>query len=123
MRRSIVTALRYISLAEATTFLVLLLATALKYSGPKNEIGVQIMGPIHGVLFLAYVVAGVLVGVRRHWRWTRTLVLLVAGVLPFAPFVVERTWLRQQELADASAAQRVATPSKASTAGPTSSTR
>lgn len=99
MRPSLITALRYVSLAEATSFLILLVATTLKYSGPREEIGVQIMGPIHGGLFLAYVGLALVVAVRRRWDVVRTLVVLAAGVLPFAPFVVERTWLRTEERA------------------------
>jgi len=96
----LVTALRYVSIAEATSFLVLLVATAVKYFGPQDERGVQILGPIHGALFLAYVALAVVVAVRRRWRPLRTLLVLAAAVLPVAPFIVERTWLREEERAE-----------------------
>ena len=47
--------MRWIALAEATTFLALLVASVIKRTA-DNEIGVQILGPIHGPLFIAYVV-------------------------------------------------------------------
>ncbi|MEV4256445.1 DUF3817 domain-containing protein [Spirillospora sp. NPDC049652] len=90
----IVKTLRIVSVAEAVSFLVLLLvAMPVKYIGDEPA-GVQIMGPIHGVLFLAYV-ALVLAGRRAvGWDNKRTLLALIASVLPVAPFFVERNWLR-----------------------------
>lgn len=101
MPRNPVTALRWVSLAEATSFLVLLVATLAKYAGPKDEIGVQVIGPVHGVLFLCYVGLALVVAVRRRWSPVRTVLVLAASALPVMPFLVERTWLRQQERADA----------------------
>ena len=101
MPRSSLTALRYLSIAEATSFLVLLVASALKRWGPQDELGVQIIGPIHGALFIAYVGLALFVAVRRRWRPRRTLVVLAASVLPVAPFILERTWLREEERAEA----------------------
>ena len=50
----IVRAFRVVSIAEATSFLVLLLiAMPLKY-GADLPVAVQVMGPIHGILFLGY---------------------------------------------------------------------
>ena len=101
MPRSSLTALRYVSIAEATSFLVLLVAAVLKRWGPQDELGVQVMGPIHGALFIAYVGLALFVAVRRRWRPRRTLVVLAASVLPVAPFILERTWLREEERAEA----------------------
>jgi len=89
-----VKALRLVSLAEATSFLVLLLvAMPLKYAAGA-PIAVQIMGPIHGVLFLAYVGLVLLGREVLGWDGRRTALALGAGVLPFAPYAVERSWLR-----------------------------
>jgi integral membrane protein len=40
---------RYVALAEATSFLALLAAAVIKRTS-DNEIGVQVLGPIHGAL-------------------------------------------------------------------------
>lgn len=85
---------RYVSIAEAVSFLVLLLiAMPLKY-GADTPAGVQVMGPTHGVLFMAYV--GLVFVVRDGLRWDlrRTVLALAAGVLPIAPFFVEHYWAR-----------------------------
>jgi integral membrane protein len=96
----IVRALRYVSLGEATSFLVLLLiAMPLKYGADLPQ-AVQVMGPVHGVLFLAYV--GLVVAARESLGWDlrRTVLALIAGVLPVAPFLVERYWLKRAEAVD-----------------------
>ncbi|WP_018500142.1 DUF3817 domain-containing protein [Parafrankia discariae] len=87
-------AARAVSLAEATSFLLLLIATAVKY-GADHEIGVKILGPVHGGLFIAYCLLVLYVGSLRRWPVRRTLLALGASVLPVAPFFVERHWLRE----------------------------
>ena len=82
---------RYVALAEATSFLILLVAAVIKRTSDAPE-GVEIMGPIHGILFLAYVV--IALNVRSIARWTgqQTVGVLIGAVLPFGGFVVDR-WL------------------------------
>lgn len=90
----IIRAFRIVSIAEAVSFLVLLLiAMPLKYMGDAPA-AVQITGPIHGILFLAYV--GLVFFVREQLRWDpkRTVLALGASVLPVAPFLVEHFWAR-----------------------------
>ncbi|GAA2422538.1 hypothetical protein GCM10010191_37920 [Actinomadura vinacea] len=93
----IVRALRIVSIAEAVSFLVLLLiAMPFKYMADTPQL-VQLVGPIHGVLFLAYV-ALVLVGRgAMGWNAARTVLALIASVLPVAPLLVERRWIKPAE--------------------------
>ncbi|WP_250282127.1 MULTISPECIES: DUF3817 domain-containing protein [unclassified Frankia] len=86
-------AARLISIAEATSFLLLLAATVIKHTADHPG-GVRVLGPIHGVLFLAYCALIVAVATTRHWATRRTLLALGASVLPVAPYFVERRWLR-----------------------------
>jgi integral membrane protein len=86
--------LRYVSIAEATSFLILLLCSVLKRT-VEFEAGVQVMGPIHGVLFLAFVALVFMVRGPLGWDVKRTVLALIASVLPFAPYFVERSWLRE----------------------------
>ncbi|WP_433474111.1 DUF3817 domain-containing protein [Spirillospora sp. CA-142024] len=86
---------RFVSVAEAVSFLLLLLvAMPLKY-GADAPAGVQLMGPVHGTLFLAYVALVFLVREQLRWDVRRTVLALGAGVLPVAPFFVERHWTRR----------------------------
>lgn len=83
--------LRYVALLEAASFLALLVATYIKYEGDA-EVGVQILGPIHGILFVAYVLIALLVARAVRWSVLTTLLVLLGAVVPFGGFVVDR-WL------------------------------
>ncbi|WP_067452988.1 DUF3817 domain-containing protein [Actinomadura macra] len=99
----IVRAFRIVSIAEAVSFLVLLLiAMPLKYMADA-PVAVQIMGPTHGVLFIAY--TGMVFFVREQLRWDikRTVLALAAGVLPVAPFFVEHHWAKPAPAGEAPA--------------------
>lgn len=82
---------RYVALAEAVSFLVLLVATVVKHTQDAPG-GVEVMGPIHGGLFIAYVVIALGVRGPAGWSAKATLGVLVGAVLPFGGFVVDR-WL------------------------------
>ena len=81
---------RLSAIAEACSWLGLLVGMFFKYVVVGNDIGVQIFGPIHGALFVAYVVVSLVV--FRPLRWeARTLVLaLVASIPPLATLWFER---------------------------------
>src|SRR4051794_32716032 len=57
---------RRLAVIEATSFLLLLAATVVKYSADR-PIGVSILGPIHGLLFLAYVYLALQLRVSEDW--------------------------------------------------------
>jgi integral membrane protein len=87
--------LRVFSVLEAVTFLVLVfIAVPVKYAGDNPKM-VQVMGPVHGVFFIFYVLSLFQVRKALSWPTVLTVKVLVAAVIPFAPFWVER-WLRTQ---------------------------
>lgn len=88
-------AFRQIALAEATTFLALLVAAAIKRTG-GGEMGVQILGPIHGALFIAYVIVALNLRPKEDWSAKVTFWILVGAVLPFGGYVVD-WWLLRDE--------------------------
>jgi integral membrane protein len=84
-------ALRVVAAVEAISWLALIVATIVKYStDPHKQLGVQIMGPIHGVLFLIYV--GLTLEVRRRLDWDgrTTLIVLADSILPGGGFLAAR---------------------------------
>jgi integral membrane protein len=83
--------MRIVALLEATSFLALLVATYIKYSDDAPG-GVEILGPIHGVLFLAYVFLALTLRASAGWSNPTTLLVLLGAVLPFGGYVVDR-WL------------------------------
>lgn len=80
-------ALRQVALLETCSFAVLLVCSVLKRTTSLNA--VPVMGPVHGVLFLALV--GLVLQQREALGWSglRTLLVLTIGS-PFAHFVVRR---------------------------------
>jgi integral membrane protein len=81
---------RACAIAEACSWVGLLIGMFVKYVVVFDDIGVRIFGPIHGGLFLAYLVVAVVA--HRALRWDgRTLVLaLIASVPPLATLWFER---------------------------------
>ena len=96
MKRSRVTQLRIIGIAEGISFLVLLLiAMPLKYySGMPMP--VKIVGWLHGVLFMAYIAAVLLAIKAMQWSWFSVLIALAASLIPIGTFVLDRTWKRRE---------------------------
>lgn len=84
------------ALAEATSFLALLVATYVKY-GHGQPIGVQVLGPLHGLLFIAYVLLALKLASPLGWSMRTTAMVLVGAVLPFGGYVVDR-WLARRPL-------------------------
>lgn len=88
--------MRYIALAEATSFIALLIASVIKRTG-GSELGVQILGPIHGALFIAYVVIALNLRPRVGWSGKTTFWVLVGAVIPFGGYVVDWWLLRERD--------------------------
>ena len=87
----VVRAFKVLAVVEALSWLILIVATVVKYATtPHKQLAVQIMGPVHGVLFLAYV--GLVFVVRRRIDWgaRATGIVLLDSILPFGGFVVAR---------------------------------
>lgn len=97
MNRTLVRLFVLAAIAEAGSWLALLVGMAVKYGPPGNEIGVKIFGPVHGGLFVAYVVLVLLVGRLHRWGWLTVGVALVCAVPPFATLGFER-WARRRGL-------------------------
>ncbi|MBE2320466.1 DUF3817 domain-containing protein [Solirubrobacter sp. CPCC 204708] len=82
---------RIVALAEATSFLILLVASVLKRTS-DFEAGVTVMGPVHGALFVAYVAMAIYLRPDQGWDTKTTALILLGAVLPFGGYVVDR-WL------------------------------
>ena len=95
--KNIIRNLRVIGIAEGVSFLVLLLiAMPIKYYLGVPEV-VKYVGWIHGVLFMAYVVA-VFVAIRAmQWNWFSVLVALGASLIPVGTFILDKQLKRRQD--------------------------
>ena len=86
---------RLAAIAEAWSWAGLLAGMVLKYVVILNPIGVQVLGPIHGVLFVIYIVAALRVAYEQKWSGFVTLVALAVAVPPFATWIFERWALKR----------------------------
>jgi len=74
---------RLVAVAEACSWAGLLIGMFFKYVTDTGELGVKIFGPVHGTLFIAYVVTTLVVYVEAGWRKSQLLLGLVSSVPPF----------------------------------------
>ncbi|HWM60137.1 MAG TPA: DUF3817 domain-containing protein [Pseudonocardia sp.] len=95
---AVATAFRVVAIAEACSWAGLLIGMMFKYLVVGNDIGVQVFGPIHGALFLGYLVVAVLTARAFGWRLPTTLLALACSIPPFATLWFER---RQRPLVTA----------------------
>jgi integral membrane protein len=96
----VLTNLRRISVIEAISYLALLIATILKQTRDA-EIGVTILGPIHGVLYLIFAAMILRDRTRLGWPWIKALAAIVIGSLPFGGFWLDQKWLAPLQSAPA----------------------
>jgi integral membrane protein len=80
---------RVISLLEGLSFLVLLgVAMPIKYAAGDPS-WVQVLGPVHGVLFVLFVLALSRAASAAGWAWPRVASAFVASVVPFGALWLE----------------------------------
>ena len=60
-----------------------------------QKIVVEVVGTLHGYLYLLYLVTAADLARRAHWRIGRILAVVAAGFVPFLAFVVEHRVYRQ----------------------------
>ncbi|MEU6431323.1 DUF3817 domain-containing protein [Microbispora sp. NPDC046973] len=70
--------------------LVLCAAMVVKYGFDSGTM-VAVVGPIHGFLYMVYLVAAINLGlIKARWSVGYLLLVLIAGTIPFLSFVLER---------------------------------
>ena len=81
--------LRHFGWIEGASLVVLLfVAMPLRYLG-DIDIAVRVVGMVHGLLFMAFLV-WVAVAARRHrWSVEKIAGAVMASVIPFGPFVAD----------------------------------
>jgi integral membrane protein len=88
--------LRLLSVAEATSYLMLLGATAIEQTGGSTT-GVSVIGPVHGVLYLSFVAAVAWRRTALCWPWPKAFTAMIIGSVPLGGFWLERNWLAPLE--------------------------
>ena len=100
---------RLVAILEAISWAGLLIAMLFKWvigAAPTDlQLGVQIMGPIHGTVFIAYVLVTLLVSRPLAWNLKTLALALLASIPPFGSMVFERWAVRRGELGELSVTQ------------------
>jgi integral membrane protein len=96
--RTAATAFRIVAVAEALSWLGLLAGMYVKYVPATTELGVKIFGPIHGGIFLAYVVVALITARALRWSPRTTVLALICSVPPLATVWFERLATRNDRL-------------------------
>ena len=88
--------LRLIAILEGISLLLLVgIAVPVKHIY-KDPWLVETIGPIHGILFLLFVISALSVGVEQNWSFkTTTWKVLLACIIPFGTFYIDRKILRK----------------------------
>lgn len=81
---------RLLAIAEAFSWAALLAGMFLKWITRTTELGVQIAGPIHGVLFIGYGILALGLWGTQAWPFRVALLAGLSAVLPFATVWFER---------------------------------
>ncbi|SDH89861.1 integral membrane protein [Alteribacillus persepolensis] len=89
--------LRLAGVIEGISFLLLLfIAMPLKY-GAGLDMAVTVAGSLHGALFILYILFVLVVWIQRRWSFLRAFIAMAVSVIPFGPFVFDKSLRREQE--------------------------
>ncbi len=85
---------RKLSFLEGVSFLLILFVTMpLKYIFNYPEAN-KVIGIIHGVLFIGYVVIVFLLQPEQKWSVKDTVIILLCSIIPFGTFWMDKKYLR-----------------------------
>ena len=85
---------KFVARAEGVSLLLLLfIAMPLKYIWDYPE-AVEVIGMIHGVLFIAYVAWAIWVYLTLKWSIKILALVILASIIPFGTFYVENKYLK-----------------------------
>lgn len=83
-------AFRIAAFAEAVSWVGLLIGMFFKWIVQSGDLGVRIFGPIHGTIFLLYVLKLCAVSVKHKWAAKDSLLGLVSSIPPLMTVWFER---------------------------------
>ncbi|MEJ7634812.1 DUF3817 domain-containing protein [Aeromicrobium sp.] len=84
------TVFKRVAVAEAISYVVLLIGSVLKRLDAPLDGGVPVLGSIHGFLFVAYVVMAMVAWRRFGWSLRTALVALGSSLVPGLAYWFER---------------------------------
>jgi integral membrane protein len=89
--------LRLISVPEGISWIVLAACTIIKYTVASGFDVAPVLGPIHGVLFVLYVLFWLDAWNRTKWNRAKAALYFAYSIIPGGGFVAERRLRRESE--------------------------
>ncbi|MGD0313064.1 MAG: DUF3817 domain-containing protein [Acidimicrobiales bacterium] len=101
---------RVMAFVVGTALICLTVVIIFQAFGDHPKLAEEIVAPIHGYLYLVYLVTAADLARRAHWRLGRILLVVAAGFVPTLAFIVEHRVYQQMqvEFAAEAAAQAAA---------------
>ena len=85
---------RIVAFLEGISYILLLfIAVPIKYFGNDPQY-VKLLGMPHGVLFIAYIILAIILGSKLKWETKTLFFILVASIIPFGTFYVDKKFLK-----------------------------
>lgn len=86
---------RIVALLEGLSYIGLLfIAVPIKYLADDPQY-VKMLGMPHGILFMAYIILAFLVKDELKWTSKQFRFVLLASIIPFATFIVDRKYIKK----------------------------
>jgi integral membrane protein len=102
---------RVMAFVVGTALIVLTIVVIAQAFGAHVKGTAEIVAPIHGYLYIVYLITGADLARRAHWKLGRILAVVAAGFVPTLAFFVEHRVYQQMQMewaAEESAAGAVA---------------
>ena len=98
MLNSTLARFRFIAFLEGISFILLVgIAVPMKHIyGIENA--TQVLGMIHGLLFMLYVYLLIPSRKEFQWSWKQTFMAFLASILPFGTIIADYRWFRKIEV-------------------------
>jgi|TARA_B110000967_G_C18610008_1_gene423497 integral membrane protein len=85
---------RITSYLEGISYLLLLgIGVPLKYLAGNDSL-VKTLGMPHGILFMAYIFLAIIIKQKMNWDNKTIIIVLIASVIPFGTFYVDKKYLQ-----------------------------
>ncbi len=80
--------LRLMGILEGASLLILLFICVPMKHMAGNPMGSEIVGPIHGIFFILYIIFLFQVKSELNWPWNKTIIAIIGCFIPFGTFYV-----------------------------------
>lgn len=102
---TVLTAYRILAYVTGTGLIALVcVAMPMKYFGDNPE-PTAVVGQIHGFLFALYALCTLLLAYVRRWSLRKTVLVVLAGTVPFVTFYAERRVVAAERAAGSAPAE------------------